>query len=130
MMAAYTVVTGEGGELAAGLTSESEARRAAQSHADRLGKTVYLSGPGIEMGDDDEDIGEAVEPSKAAYRITATYQRDGQTLDSNQAEVLGEAYGRTYPTEAEALEVARRMQREVGEYGLHPTTRYYVEAAE
>lgn len=64
------------------------------------------------------------------YRITATSQRNGQTVDETQPEVLGDAYGRRYATEAEAMEVARRMQREVASVGLHPSTRYYVEAAE
>lgn len=62
-MTSYTVVTGEGGELASGVPAQ-EIERVAQAHADRIGETVYYS----EMGgsdldeDDDENLGVAVEP--------------------------------------------------------------------
>lgn len=60
----YMVVTGDGGELCNGV-SESEIKRVAQAHANRLRETVYYSesgGADLDSGDD-EDIGIAVEPS-------------------------------------------------------------------
>lgn len=63
MTTSYTIVTGGGGELSAGISSEHEARQIAQRHANSLGEAVYVSGPEIPMDpDDDDDIGEAIEP--------------------------------------------------------------------
>jgi hypothetical protein len=67
-MTTYTVMTGEGGEMGAGLTYR-EAREYAQELADERGETVYVSGPGL-GGEADEDIGEAVEPSAAEEAAT------------------------------------------------------------
>lgn len=61
------------------------------------------------------------------YTITATQQQGGQTISANQAEVLGDAYGRTYATREEAERVARDMQSEVAAYGLDASTTYDVE---
>lgn len=61
------------------------------------------------------------------YRITATFERDGQIQSANQAEVLGDAYGRTYDSREEAERVAADMQDEVEDYGLDATTTYSVE---
>jgi hypothetical protein len=52
----YAVDTGDGNELCSGLAPEI-ARKAAQSHADRLGESVYL----YEVGSDDEP--EEIEPA-------------------------------------------------------------------
>lgn len=76
-MATYSVVTGEGGELSAGLTL-GEARKAAQRWADERGEEVYVAGPGLhtvgaEPGSD-EDIGEEVEPSRRADIIITAYE--------------------------------------------------------
>ncbi len=62
----------------------------------------------------------------AKYRIQASFERDEQILDCSQAEVLGDAYGRTYATEAEAQDVADDLQDAVGEFDLDPTTHYHV----
>lgn len=61
------------------------------------------------------------------YRVTASYERDGLLLDASQAEVLGDAYGRTYATEAEAEAVAQELADTIADYGLDPTTTYSVE---
>lgn len=45
----YAVDSADGNELCSGL-QESEARKAAQNHANRLGQSVYL----YEVGSDDE----------------------------------------------------------------------------
>ena len=44
----YRIDTGDGGELCDGIQQRVVAERAAQEHADRLGETVYLSGPDCE----------------------------------------------------------------------------------
>lgn len=64
-MTSYTVVTGEGGELASGVSAQ-DIERVAQAHADRLGETVYYSETGGADLDenDDEDLGVAVEPAR------------------------------------------------------------------
>lgn len=64
------------------------------------------------------------------YRITATFERDGQILSANQAEVLGDAYLRTYASREEAEQVAADMQDEVEGYGLDATTTYSVEESD
>jgi len=43
------------------------------------------------------------------YRIHASLDRDGQCLDMDQAEVLGESWGHTYDTLGEAEELAEEM---------------------
>lgn len=61
------------------------------------------------------------------YRVTASYEHDGQLLDaSSSAEVLGDAYGRHYATEAEAEAVAEDMQSDLASYDLDPSTTYSV----
>jgi len=59
------------------------------------------------------------------YSITASFDRDGQTQDCSQAEVLGEAYGVTYLTR-EAADSALEDLRVYGidDGDLDPTTRY------
>ena len=64
------------------------------------------------------------------YRITATFERDGQIQSANQAEVLGDAWGRTYDTREEAERVAADMQDEVEDYGLDPSPTYSVEESD
>lgn len=70
---------------------------------------------------------EVVTQTMTTYRITATFERDGQILNANQAEVLGDAYGRTYASREDAEAEAERMQGEVEDYGLDATTTYHVE---
>lgn len=67
MKTSYGVVTGEGGELGAGMTL-GQARSAAQRWANELVEVVYVTGPdlhtaGVAVGSD-EDVGEAVEPEE------------------------------------------------------------------
>ncbi len=64
-MSTYTIVTGAGAELAAGIEGYDQARRAAQQHAAALGEPVYLSrSGGVDLDpEDDEDIGEEIAPS-------------------------------------------------------------------
>lgn len=65
-MSTYMILTAEGNELTAGLTTTyREARAAAKRHADAIGQTVYLA-DGSEDPDDDECIGEPVEPTSAS----------------------------------------------------------------
>ena len=58
------------------------------------------------------------------YRITATTEG---SVSANQAEVLGEAYGRLYTDRAAAESDAEDMQDEIAEYGLDASTVYAVE---
>lgn len=70
MATTYSVVTGEGGELGAGMSLD-EARRAAQEWANERGEDVFVSGPGLHTAGvqrgSDEDIGECVEPSNRVH---------------------------------------------------------------
>lgn len=61
------------------------------------------------------------------WTISASFERDGQIIGCNQAEVLGEAYGKEYASREEAEAVAAEMQSEVGEYDLDPSTTYSVD---
>lgn len=65
-MSCYTIVTGEGGELSAGISTYVEAMQAAQRAANRLGESVFVTGPDIECDpDDDDDIGMEIKPRVA-----------------------------------------------------------------
>lgn len=74
-MSNYTISTGEGGELGTVQGSLSEARRSAQESANERGETVYLSGPGIDVDeDDDTDIGEAFAPTASKPTISISFR--------------------------------------------------------
>jgi hypothetical protein len=65
------------------------------------------------------------------YTIRATYKRDGQVLECSQAEVLGDAYGRTYWMREEAEREAEQLQDELHEYpDLDQSTTYSVHEEE
>lgn len=61
-----------------------------------------------------------------SYRITATRDRNGTDERCDTAEVLGDAYGRSYPDRESAEAACRALQDSVEEYGLDPATVYEV----
>ena len=78
-MANYSIEDGFGNELSAGIQSDVVARRAAQSHASRLGKTVYLyEGVGNEPEEFEPAVDHAARVARAASRIDATELADGR----------------------------------------------------
>jgi hypothetical protein len=62
----------------------------------------------------------------AHYRVGASLDRDGQMLDMDQAEVLGEEYRRAYVTRASAEQAAQACRDALGETDLDPDTTYSV----
>lgn len=56
------------------------------------------------------------------YTITATLNG----ADCSTPEVLGDTYGRTYPSAEAATVDALELGRTLTEYGLHPSTEYRV----
>lgn len=61
------------------------------------------------------------------YRISASFERDGQVQDCSQAEVLGDAYGKTYFDRADAEEAQEECEEFLSETDLDPSTEYFVE---
>lgn len=64
------------------------------------------------------------------YRITATYERDGHTIDCTSAEVLGDRLSERWMSRDEAERVAEDMQDDIADYDLDPTTEYHVDEVE
>lgn len=63
------------------------------------------------------------------YQVTASVQRDGQLIACDQAEVLGDAYGVTYYSQASAQEAADAATDYLPETDLDPATQYDVREA-
>ena len=61
------------------------------------------------------------------YRITASYERDGHTIDSTDDGTLGDDLWARFETEEDAQARADEMESEIGEYDLDPSTSYGVE---
>lgn len=64
------------------------------------------------------------------YRITATWIHCGARLDCTDSASLGDELWSRFSTKEEAQAVADRLQSELAQYDLDPTTRYAVEEAE
>lgn len=60
------------------------------------------------------------------YEIQASFERDDQVIDCSQAEIQGDAYGRTFRSLKAAKSMARSLQADITDFGLDPTTRYTV----
>ncbi len=60
------------------------------------------------------------------YKITATFNKDGQTTDCSTPEVLGGAYNKEYTSKIEVRRAAEVLQATVSEYNLDPSTLYHV----
>jgi hypothetical protein len=63
------------------------------------------------------------------YIVTASFERDGQILACTQWETLGDDFGREYASREAAQRVALRLQRELRDTDLDPSTRYEVAEA-
>jgi hypothetical protein len=97
-------------------TPEELAALAAEIESDAAADGIVLN------GDIEEYLTERVAELQP-YEVTCTAAGQAQM----SAEYLGEAFGRTYPTEEEAEEVADELRDNVEDFGLHPTTEYRVE---
>ena len=60
------------------------------------------------------------------YGVGATYLDGDTVVDTSTAEMLGDAYGRSYADREEAEEAATSLQDEAAEYGIDPAVRYGV----
>lgn len=56
--------------------------------------------------------------TQTRYIVTASIDRDGQLLDGDQPEILGNAYGQTYATADEAFAIAQDLADYRDEFGL------------
>ncbi len=72
----------------------------------------------VETEDDCFEAGRIV----GDYHLEASLRRDGQVLDCSQAEVLGDACGATYLTEADAISAAADVQSDIADSELDPST--------
>ena len=63
------------------------------------------------------------------WKVVATSDCTGKGAREQElsAEVLGDAFGKVYTSEATARLVAKELQESVAEFGLLPSTRYEVE---
>jgi hypothetical protein len=62
MNTCWNIDTGDGTSLSQGIMTEVTARRAAQSHANRLGQPVYLYEVGGATDEDGDPVTEEVRP--------------------------------------------------------------------
>lgn len=116
----YAIDDSHGNQVTIGL-AEHDVWRTARRIATERGETVSV----YEAGNSESECVE-VRPG-VAYRIVASYERDGQVLDCTSAEVIGDAYGKRYAESEDADREAERLTEEVGEYDLDPSTTYSVE---
>lgn len=58
------------------------------------------------------------------WKVVATFKCDGQEVSCNTPEVLGDAYGTTYPTQVQAEEAAQELQDSIAEFELDDSTEY------
>jgi hypothetical protein len=58
------------------------------------------------------------------YTVSASFERDGQCLACNQAEVLGEAFGVTYIDRDEAQEAVDELTESLSDTDLDPSTTF------
>jgi len=116
----WTIVDGDGNLVTDGVSDE-KLREAAKSCATQLRAPVYAFAS-------DREYAEGAPGRKFVpwYRITASYERDGQLIDCSQAEVTG---GERYASRREAEEAAADMQDDLHTTDLDPTTTYSVEIA-
>lgn len=64
-----------------------------------------------------------------AYKITATSEdNNGVRVDATTPETLGDAHGRLYASEVEAMDAAEALQADLSE--VNETTEYFVEEVE
>jgi hypothetical protein len=61
--------------------------------------------------------------NRGRYRVTASFERNGQIIDCSQPEVCG---SERYETREEAEEAAAEFQTELGDTDLDPTTTFSV----
>jgi hypothetical protein len=74
MTTTYSIDTGDGRQLCAGLTGYDTARRVAQRRAGELGETVYLYSPEDALAA--EEAGEDYQSEPVAPSAPATERRD------------------------------------------------------
>lgn len=58
------------------------------------------------------------------YRLTASFERDGLSIDADDDGTLGDDRYRYFTSEASASARADEMQGEIGDYDLDPSTTY------
>jgi hypothetical protein len=61
------------------------------------------------------------------YRITASYEHAGARLECTNAPTLGEYLHERFTSKMKAEEARKKLQREIGIFGLDASTLYRVE---
>lgn len=61
------------------------------------------------------------------YTVTASFERDGQCLACNQAEVIGDAYGVTYTDRDEVQAAVDELTESLSDTDLDPSTTYGID---
>ena len=90
----YAIYAEDGSEISTGIQSEAQARRHAQHVADTTGRTVYLDTvPSSTDPDDDDDCGEAIEPTPTPTdaQIEALRAEAGAAGDLTMVEICDRA---------------------------------------